>query len=1160
MQCNKKIFFFKVPLYGARHTQALLLFVLMAISLAMRMSFSVTIVAMTSDTSGNPDVPIYSWTDKSILLSSYSWGNVFSPIVVGQLAEKYGAKWFVTTSFTIASIFSILIPFLAPYGSWTVMLCRVIQGFANGFFFPCCHNLLSKWSPLQEKTTLSTFVYAAGPLGMAISMICSGFISATWVGWPYVFYGHGAIGLVWMVVWSILGKNSPSEHKKIDPREKDFIVNSIGNALNVVPVKTPWMKIATSLPFWAILISSWGEMWGLSTLSTHVPRYFSKVLDFNITDNGILSAGPHLLYWVSSFVFSFATDYIITHKIVSTTIARKIANSIGVYLPGIALLILALISDLENIREATLAMFYIAQGFSAAFLCGFSVNIIDLAPNHAGTLMGISNTVGNVCSIIAPLIVQFIVVNEEDAMQWAIVFYISAGMCLASNTFYLYFASVGLRSAVERLDEELSALEFDANHEAVYGLEKYYTVREREQLQDKYEKGRKICLAKGIFFPSCHNLLAKWSYLQEKSRLNTFVYAAGSLGTCIFMICSGYISTIWVGWPYVFYGHGAIGLLWMMFWAPNHAGTLMNIANCVGHVCSIIRPLLVQFVVLHEEDAMESPDVFYISAVAYLASNTFYLVLDLPFFNIKPGNLQGAERNVSKQNVYLSYTICNLVKRSVNKYRLFNFNLHSMVTSYDLEKCEFKSEPLSRSYSCYGARHTQAIMLFLLVTIAYGMRVNLSVGIVAMTDPEASPNPDIPTYTWDDESIILSSFFWGYVIPQIGAGQLAKIYGPKWFITGTFAVGSLVTIIIPFMASLGSWAVILCRVLQGFTQGFIYPSCHNLLSKWVPPAERARLGTFVYAGGPFGTVLSLPFTGWLAGTSLGWPYAFYIYGAVGLLWCILWIILGKNSPALHTTMSPVERKFIEASLGETSTDKPAPTPWISIFTSLPMIALIIAHSGQNWGFSTLLTNIPTYMQNVLQYDIQSNGILSAGPYFVFWILSFVFSSITDFVIVRKYLSVGVARKIANSVGLFVPAAALLTLGLISDSESDITTVTLVLLFVAVGINGCCFSGYQVNHLDLSPVHSGTLMGITNGISNVFSIIAPLIIQFIVTDQENPLQWSIVFYISSGVYILGNVVFIIFGSGEVQPWNVVECEDDDTVDGKSETSTRSVERY
>lgn len=41
----------------------------------------------------------------------------------------------------------------------------------------------------------------------------------------------------------------------------------------------------------------------------------------------------------------------------------------------------------------------------------------------------------------------------------------------------------------------------------------------------------------------------------------------------------------------------------------------------------------------------------------------------------------------------------------------------------------------------------QALLLFILVIIAYGMRVNLSVGIVAMTDP--SINPDFPVSPFD---------------------------------------------------------------------------------------------------------------------------------------------------------------------------------------------------------------------------------------------------------------------------------------------------------------------------------------------------------------------------------------------------------------------------
>lgn len=41
---------------------------------------------------------------------------------------------------------------------------------------------------------------------------------------------------------------------------------------------------------------------------------------------------------------------------------------------------------------------------------------------------------------------------------------------------------------------------------------------------------------------------------------------------------------------------------------------------------------------------------------------------------------------------------------------------------------------------------------------------------------------------------------------------------------------------------------------------------------------------------------------------------------------------------------------------------------------------------------------------------------------------------------------------------------------------------------------------QVNHIDLTPNFAGTLMGITNCTANCMSILAPLVVGFIVSDE------------------------------------------------------------
>ena len=46
-----------------------------------------------------------------------------------------------------------------------------------------------------------------------------------------------------------------------------------------------------------------------------------------------------------------------------------------------------------------------------------------------------------------------------------------------------------------------------------------------------------------------------------------------------------------------------------------------------------------------------------------------------------------------------------------------------------------------------------------------------------------------------------------------------------------------------------------------------------------------------------------------------------------------------------------------------------PVPWVSILTSMSFWAMATAHFTYNWGFYTLLTALPKYMDEVLHYDL-----------------------------------------------------------------------------------------------------------------------------------------------------------------------------------------------
>ena len=46
-------------------------------------------------------------------------------------------------------------------------------------------------------------------------------------------------------------------------------------------------------------------------------------------------------------------------------------------------------------------------------------------------------------------------------------------------------------------------------------------------------------------------------------------------------------------------------------------------------------------------------------------------------------------------------------------------------------------------------------------------------------------------------------------------------------------------------------------------------------------------------------------------------------------------------------------------------------PWKDFMTSIPVWAIIVAHVTENWGWYTLLTQLPTYLKTILNFDLQA---------------------------------------------------------------------------------------------------------------------------------------------------------------------------------------------
>nr|XP_014283807.1 putative inorganic phosphate cotransporter isoform X2 [Halyomorpha halys] len=448
-----------------------------------------------------------------------------------------------------------------------------------------------------------------------------------------------------------------------------------------------------------------------------------------------------------------------------------------------------------------------------------------------------------------------------------------------------------------------------------------------------------------------------------------------------------------------------------------------------------------------------------------------------------------------------------------------------------------------------GIRHLQAFILFLCMAVNYLMRVNISTAIVMMT--AVGTSSDQPVFDWSmvQQSTIMSSFHIGYLIMNLGASVLVTKFQNKSLLFMCVASSSIVTLAAPILVISGGFYVLLAlRILLGLLQGPLMAVVMGQLSRWIPPNERSRCGSLVLGGINFGNMISFGISGWI-GDSFGWPSIFYFSGCTGVIWSILWAILAADSPKSCWLISEDEKAFIEEELILTSEiAKDKKIPWRGLFSNTACWALLLTTVGHNWGNWTLLNEMPSYFNSILHLDSTANGLITALPHGCLWLFSFFSSYISDMLIKKRILSVGACRKICNTIGQWGPAAALLILSYTVDQ-----TAVFIIYTIGVTLLGFVYIGYNINHLDIVPSDAGFFMGITNGASTITSFGGTEFAGIIVTDPENKLQWRIVFGVSAGIFFLSNLIFLTFGSGEVQAIEV----DKSNKESNSGTPTISV---
>lgn len=138
-----------------------------------------------------------------------------------------------------------------------------------------------------------------------------------------------------------------------------------------------------------------------------------------------------------------------------------------------------------------------------------------------------------------------------------------------------------------------------------------------------------------------------------------------------------------------------------------------------------------------------------------------------------------------------------------------------------------------------------------------------------------------------EQGVVLSSFYWGYVITHVPGGLLAqRIGGMNAAIVGT-AICAIFTLITPWViGTLRNFGLILTvRAIVGAGEGVVFPACSSMLGEWIPLKERTFAVSTVYSGLQMGAFVGAIGSGQLI-HAYGWKSPFYVFGLIAIVWCI----------------------------------------------------------------------------------------------------------------------------------------------------------------------------------------------------------------------------------------------------------------------------------
>lgn len=227
-------------------------------------------------------------------------------------------------------------------------------------------------------------------------------------------------------------------------------------------------------------------------------------------------------------------------------------------------------------------------------------------------------------------------------------------------------------------------------------------------------------------------------------------------------------------------------------------------------------------------------------------------------------------------------------------------------------------------------------------------------------------------------------------------------------------------------------------------------------------------------------------------------------------------------------------------------EEPPQAPWLNILSSRAVWAFIICKISIRWCADVIANELPTYLANVLHLSIKINGLLNSASSVLFaissfsagWLASRLFAGIVSRANQYNRSASELNRSKTNLRKTFQSIASFGTAGCLMlmtryDCDIPISMSCLLALscFLVMGTGGELQIAY-----DMTSRYPGTLHGLACTLS-VSGWLAPPLYGLVLGDQPSSRsRWSIVWYSTAAINLLGGLAFVLFADASPQDFD------------------------